>query len=246
MQSRDGRTAALTGWLTATLLCSALVSPAAETFDCCAANPLHRGTAETAVAVPPVAPPRLHLVCSDPLEGLRFSFEHVARELASTLGVQVTWRPLSVGGAVAPQEILVVLLDSEPPGRSGSSAMGSVNRMRVSRTLWVMLPNVERTASGRPSSADRWLPRDELARAIARVIAHEIVHLLAPAVPHAPRGLMCARLGPAELLRARPWLDPDTWDALREALGRLPGNPRRVEGRDSRAKVSARGRLAGL
>ena len=81
--------------------------------------------AAAAEAVPRVAPPRLRLGWSDPLQGLPISFDYVARELASTLSVRVAWRPALSEYRLAPHEILVALLDSEPPDSLGSGLMRS-------------------------------------------------------------------------------------------------------------------------
>jgi len=177
--------------------------------------------AEAAEAVPRVAPPRLRLVWSDPLQGLPFSFDYVARELASTLSVRVAWRPAPSEYRLAPHEILVVLLDSEPPGSLGSGVMGSTTRGLVPKTLWVMLPNVKRTLWRDLASSPSFLPgfsRAQLARAVARVVAHEVLHVVAPAVPHASRGLMRSHLGRAELIRKELRVDSASQRALWEAL----------------------------
>ena len=123
---------------------------------------------------------------------------------------------------VAPHEIVVVLLDSEPPGSLRSGVMGSTSARPVSRTLWVMLPNLKRILGQDLAPSRGFYPgfsKAELARALARVVAHEVFHVVAPAVPHASRGLMSRSLGRAELLRKEPRIDSRSRRALWEALG---------------------------
>jgi hypothetical protein len=62
------------------------------------------------------------------------------------------------------------------------------------------------------------LSKAELARALARVVAHEVFHVVAPAVPHASSGLMSGRLGRAELLRRESRIDSGSRRALWAAL----------------------------
>ena len=64
--------------------------------------------------------------------------------------------------------------------------------------MWILVPNVREVLehAGEATSAP------VLARALARVAAHEIVHTLG--LRHAPRGLMRRGLGASDL--TRPWV----------------------------------------
>jgi hypothetical protein len=47
-----------------------------------------------------------------------------------------------------------------------------------------------------------------LGRALGRVVAHEVVHIIAPGYPHRVEGLMCSSLSKQALTRRRLYLDP--------------------------------------
>jgi hypothetical protein len=59
-----------------------------------------------------------------------------------------------------------------------------------------------------------------LARAVARVVAHEIVHAVAPEANHTATGLMQPELTRAHLEMKRLRLARETTDALRRGLQR--------------------------
>ena len=83
-------------------------------------------------------------------------------------------------------------------------------------TVFVFLPNVLRTL-GLHSDANvgRWR---QVARALGRVLAHEIVHAVAPGHPHRDGGLMGRQLRRSILLKRELRLDPVTAKALRSKL----------------------------
>ena len=62
-----------------------------------------------------------------------------------------------------------------------------------------------------------------VARAVGRILAHELVHLIAPDLPHARSGLMGASVGRAQLLGNGVGLDPALGPTVRQRLaaGRL-------------------------
>jgi len=72
--------------------------------------------------------------------------------------------------------------------------------------IFVFLPSVRRTLGHRESATS---PRHlaELSRALARIVAHEVVHVLAPDGGHAESGLMSERLTRGELLAEAIVLD---------------------------------------
>ena len=74
---------------------------------------------------------------------------------------------------------------------------------------------------GRCSAGPFPTPTALLARALARVAAHEILHLLAAA--HASLGLMKGSLGRADLTSGRVTLDPVSREALSIATRGDPG-----------------------
>jgi len=93
-------------------------------------------------------------------------------------------------------EVQVVLLpEPMPPLRRHIMGAAQPGAYGV-RVVWVFLASV-REALGLPRRASgllRPIEMRRLARALARVILHEVVHVTDPARPHAARGLLAARL----------------------------------------------------
>ena len=57
-----------------------------------------------------------------------------------------------------------------------------------------------------------------VARGIARVMAHEILHVLAPGIPHTRAGIMKRALDRSDLLLGKPFVDPAFAEAFRHSL----------------------------
>ena len=107
--------------------------------------------------------------------------------------------------------------------------MGLVMReQEPSRAIWVFLRSVRWTLGhdlGRRGRASRADSR-ELALALARVVAHEVVHAIAPDEPHSHRGLMSHSLNRSFLLGKGAPLDPQCAAAFLVRLAaRLPAPP---------------------
>jgi hypothetical protein len=168
----------------------------------------------------------------DPSRALPFGHEVLASEvraLFAPAGLELAWEPAAPDAADAGSVVRLVLLAAEQAGPS--DVMGSVQRRGASRTAWISLPGVERTLglppgrrAPRPRGSDRLL-----AHALARVIAHELVHLLVPDLPHTRGGLMAPRLGRPFLTAPHVALSPAVVAAVRSAAsgGGLAG-PRRM------------------
>ncbi len=79
--------------------------------------------------------------------------------------------------------------------------------------IFVFYPGIRRTLGHREAERS---PRhlNELARALARVLAHEVVHVLAPERGHADSGLMTERLTREDLLADRIALDSSSLEHL--------------------------------
>lgn len=164
------------------------------------------------------ARPALLVKWHDPAHALPFAHEVLAGEVRAVLdaaGVDLEWEAVGSEAVVAGSELRVVLLGAERAGRT--DVMGSVHPGSLSRTAWINLPGVERTL-GLPLGRRAGLsPGSEqpLSRALARVIAHELVHLLAPELPHARGGLMAPRLGRSFLTAPRVALSERVAAAVR-------------------------------
>ena len=163
--------------------------------------------------VPPDALPRpadLALVFYDPQGALPHGFDRFASEVQSifrVLGVEASWR---VGGSYGESpipEVPLILLARDPAhGRSQTRVMGLVRRdQEPQRVVWLFMDGV-RFALGLPATGAA-SSDDAIARALARVAAHEIVHAVAPEEPHAAEGLMRHSLDKAFLLGKRATID---------------------------------------
>jgi hypothetical protein len=165
-------------------------------------------------------PPVLTLRIVDPERSAPFSLHGVHAEvqrLFAPLGVRVALE----GEADTENEtpIPVVLL-SRDRSRGGvhADAMGAVQRSEGSTSaVWIVMANVH-YALGGSRQLHPGLPRELVARAVGRVLAHELVHLIAPELPHADSGLMQASLGRGFLLRDELRLDPALSSLLRNRL----------------------------
>ncbi|HSF14062.1 MAG TPA: hypothetical protein VLK65_00755 [Vicinamibacteria bacterium] len=168
----------------------------------------------------------IHLVWLDP-HGLFYDFER-ARDEADTifrdLGVSVRWevgtdpRP-STGGEVRVQAVLML---SEPSGWGiAPTAMGVVLLPDRSRpeSVFLFYPAILRSVGLAHRKGSMLSPseRKDLARAVGRVLVHEIVHAIAPTLTHADEGLMHDALLSASLLKSRIEIDERTRRAFRKA-----------------------------
>jgi hypothetical protein len=113
--------------------------------------------------------------------------------LFAPLGIELEWAP--PGSLVRREHVQVILLAADRSGgRMGEHAMACVQSGAGRQpAAWILVPRVRETLGLPPQvpPSDRPL----LSRALARVMAHELVHLIAPQVPHVPGGLMNSSLG---------------------------------------------------
>jgi hypothetical protein len=162
----------------------------------------------------------LEIVWFDPLDAMPCAFEEMTMEadrVFNAMGVRVAWLKATQDTYTRPPQVHAVLVDGrEAPGRE--LTMGATQRDRTSGLhTWVSLPAVKRTLGIDPtpgrsiSPGQRW----QIARAVARVLVHEVVHAVAPSLPHAERGLMGHRLNRQFLLSAGVRFDPAAAAALR-------------------------------
>jgi hypothetical protein len=86
--------------------------------------------------------------------------------------------------------------------------------------LWVSLPAVKRTLGLDPTPRRVLSPGQarQVARAVARVLAHEVIHGVAPSLPHAERGLMSHRMTRTFLLSDSFAFDAASAAALRAGV----------------------------
>lgn len=167
--------------------------------------------------------PRIRLAWHDPnrLFGIGLGLATIRQDVSrffADLGVAVEWDVVGRSNTID----LTILLRGEPPPSWGGrrDVMGAVLGKAIPRqNVLVILSNVQRTMGFEPGPASGFTPLQnvEVARALARVLAHEIVHAVAPAHPHASEGLMHRSQTRASLLK-QPDLDPGCREAVVAAL----------------------------
>jgi hypothetical protein len=170
----------------------------------------------------------LRLVWTDPA-GAGAGLERLAREeadgLLKKMGLSVSWRKGDARETARPGEVRVILLDRPASRESGAPVLGATPQtFAVSPFVWVHVPGVRLSLGlARPAGAGRdLLAMRLLAVAVGRVIAHEVVHALAPAIPHGT-GLMSATLTRRQLTARSIPFDPAIGLAVKAALrGGLP------------------------
>jgi hypothetical protein len=171
--------------------------------------------------------PRLHLVWIDVLGTASFAVPFAASEVAAILdqaGITATSTVAAPSTEAAADEIRIVIMD-EVPGDSSLArrVMGCTRRGGGTRTTWVYLSSVL-WALGKPERGGRGLvarEQEEVGRALGRVAAHEIVHVLAPDLPHARDGLMAGRMSHPQLVASRVKLGAREVGAARAGFAAL-------------------------
>jgi hypothetical protein len=185
------------------------------------------------VADPELRPaPTVRLACWDPERILSQGFDEMAREVQAVfrpIGIEIVWR--HTDGESAPGELNVIFL-SRDPARAWNQGrtMGRVNRHRHD-ALWIYVAPVRETLdlAGPAGRRRMWAARTDYPRALARVVAHELVHTLVPDEPHAASGLMQASLSRDFLTAPRAPIDRRFTRALARGLSAAPvAEPARV------------------
>jgi len=114
----------------------------------------------------------------------------------------------AVDGIVVP----VVARQRQPRSLRSDHVMGLVLRDHVAPSpAWVFVDNVRATLGGGTTAR-------QLGLAVGRVVAHEVIHALAPGHPHASRGLMAPALDRLGLLGRRRPPDPECVRAVLAGL----------------------------
>ena len=173
-----------------------------------------------AAAPRPVA---LRLVWTDPARaaaGLERLARAEAEDVLREMGVSVTWRRGDARELARPGEVRVILLDRPAARDPEVPVLGATPpTFAVSPFVWVHIPGVSASVGVRHPGGAGVSPLETraLAVAVGRVIAHEVVHAVAPSVPHGS-GLMSASFTRRQLTAPRMPFDPDVALAVRAAL----------------------------
>jgi hypothetical protein len=175
----------------------------------------------------------------------RASMRHELGELLAPASVALRWRRARPDAETEPDELRVVLLPRLGVGPD-RGALGSTGRGGLVRTIWLYVPEVAATLGLEPEAVVTSLESQRLVGvALGRVVAHELVHALAPAVEHTDAGLMRPRLHAGELARGRPALAGECAESLAagaHAWLAAGGVPRPVRGGAPDQAVVAAGR----
>jgi hypothetical protein len=183
-----------------------------------------RGGPTAAAEAAGVPSPRLRLVWVDVLGSAPFAFLNASREASAILagaGVETEWTLGGTSKVTTEDELKVVLLEGITKGaRLPEHVMGGTRRGTQSRTTWIYLSNVLWALGLQDRSRQGFTPAEEedIARALGRVVAHEIVHAVAPHLPHSRNGLMAGRINRVLLIQGSVSLAAREQKALRAGL----------------------------
>ena len=219
-------------WVALGATASAGAPPEADTPPSVAAtDPRTSDPSSELPTLPESRGPALQLLWFDPSQLLGAATTSAAadevREIFRGLGVEVAFRVADAAtnfGEGPVPEIPVILLKDDPiVARRPSCVLGLVMRQQEPRrAVWAFLENVRWTLS-----LDRGLrltaegEEAALGRALGRVVAHEVIHSLAPEEPHSKGGLMGHSMNRAFLLSENPRLEARCGRAFLAALGAL-------------------------
>jgi hypothetical protein len=146
--------------------------------------------------------------------------------LFRTLGLDVAWSRDDPGIGFDTQEgveVPVILLRRPPPHQEPANVLGLVAHVETPPSpIWVFTGNI-RWALGHTGDVRTDSEGRELAVAVGHVVAHELVHALAPDHPHATSGLMGPSLNRQSLLAERASLGKGWVRSLHEGLAALAG-----------------------
>lgn len=179
--------------------------------------------------------PGLTLYFFDVHHQLDGEFDELAAEtraIFGEMGVEVTWRQGGLGttyGNGDSLEIPIIVLQVPPKGIANkANVLGLVPRKATgSKAVWIFAENIRRALApsslGFPSETARGL-----GVAAGRVVAHEVVHALAPGLPHSKEGLMRHSLSRLALIGPARAVPDRCVTAVQAALGIRPAGPAAV------------------
>jgi hypothetical protein len=162
--------------------------------------------------------------------------ETMAREAAEILGgagVNLRWRVGPPEVESGPEELRVVALPTTGRRTRTGRVLGATSTGEGPRTIWIDYANVAWVAGSSAESLTSagFRERRRAGVAMGRVVAHEVIHVLLPGMPHARGGVMAERLLGA--LEKPLRLDAHTREAVRAAS---------ASARDREGEVSASSR----
>lgn len=175
----------------------------------------------------------LQLVWFDVTSAAPFAYEDASGEAARILasaGAPVSFRRADPEGVTEEGEIQVILLANGPSSsRRGVLVMGAAKAAQpIPSALWIYVSEVMSALGhgGERVETLQLADRQALSRAIGRVVAHEVLHVVAPGVQHSKSGLMAATLRLADLVGTRVDVAPPFRASIRRKL--VADSPDRV------------------
>jgi hypothetical protein len=151
---------------------------------------------------------------------IRDAMVREAEDILGPVGLKLRWRTGPAGTESGLEDLRVVPLPSLVRRSGSGRVLGATSTGEGPRTIWIDYANVAWVAG---TSVEKlvsagFLERRRVGVAMGRVVAHEVVHALAPELPHAGGGVMAERLrGSLD----RPLkLDGRTHEAVRAACAR--------------------------
>lgn len=145
------------------------------------------------------------------------------REAAVVLedvGLSPRWRVGAAQDQLGAHDLPVVLLRRDHSARRGSErVLGACTPRADSPRAWVYLENLA-WAMGVPAYDGPMTIEQStrLGRAIGRIVAHEVIHAVAPALGHARSGIMSPRFNRRDLLSVYLPVDGATRRGVRAVL----------------------------
>ena len=194
-------------WLVGVLLIGAAMDAAAE--------------AERRAGGSPLA---VRLAWTDPVGTMAGGWLQAAEETSrvlARLGVRAQSRAAPVSEPLSSDEIRVILVPGPPRRRPGGrSAIGAASSTGSIPRVWIRLDGIAEILGASTPYHPLSAPPEvglRFDRLLGRVVAHEVIHLLAPAISHG-RGLMSACLDVNEFLRPELRIESEVAALLQAAM----------------------------
>lgn len=173
--------------------------------------------------LPAIAGGVLQLAWIDPADaagGCAAGAREETTRVFKAMGIATQWRRADAGEPSRRGEIRVILLDRGARNAGGGVVLGATPvRFEDQPFVWVHVPSVREGLRLLPDSPATLEIRDQyrLSIALGRVIAHEVVHAVAPGIPHG-QGLMATRLTAHDLIAPSLRVAPEVAQLVRAAL----------------------------
>jgi hypothetical protein len=177
------------------------------------------------------SPHVVRLAWTDPVGITAGGWSDAAREVSRVLGLlglQAESRAAPVSEPLRSDEVRVILVPGAPPRRKGGRrAIAAAYFTDSIPKVWVRLDGIAWILGASTPFHPLSAPPEVVLRfdrLLGRVVAHEVVHLVAPAISHG-RGLMSACLDANEFLQPEVRIDPEIAVLVRTAVRAGPTAP---------------------